>query len=97
MTRDEISSIVKEVMAEERRDLVNNQDTAALKVISTILTSFGLEDDDRKEFRQDLMHLRKWRKSVEQVERVGIGAIITIIAGGILGALWLGFKTMVWK
>lgn len=65
--------------------------------VGFILTSFGINDDDRKELRQDLAHLRKWRKSVETIERTGLVTAITVITTGVLGALWLGVKSMLGK
>jgi hypothetical protein len=36
-----------------------------LRAIATILTSFGVEEEDRKELRADFQHLRRWRKSFQ--------------------------------
>jgi hypothetical protein len=73
MQEHEIKRVVAEVLAEQHSLHSNEVDTVALKTISIILTSFGIEEEDRKELRADFQHLRKWRKSVEQVERVGWG------------------------
>lgn len=97
MQEHEIKRVVAEVLAEQSALHNNEVDTVALKTISIILTSFGIEDEDRKELRADFQHLRKWRKSVEQVERVGWGAVITVIVTGTLGALWVGIKTALGK
>lgn len=97
MQDHEIRQVVNDVLAEQQRLHNNDIDAVALKTIATILTSFGIEEEDRKELRADFNHLRKWRKGVEQVERVGWGTIITVIATGILGALWVGIKTMLGK
>lgn len=97
MTDLEIQAIVRATLdAEHER---NNQrvDDLVIKTISTILTSFGIDEDDRKEVRLDFQHLRRWRKSVERVETVGWGAAITVIVSGFLGALWLGIKAMIGK
>jgi hypothetical protein len=97
MTEGEIRNIVKQVLTQERLHHAENQDAVVLKTISAILTSFGIEEEDRKEIRADFIHLRKWRKSVERVETVGWTTAITVIVTGVLGALWLGFKGMVGK
>jgi hypothetical protein len=34
-----------------------------LRAIATILTSFGMEEEDRRELRADFQHLRRWRES----------------------------------
>lgn len=65
--------------------------------LSTVLQSFGLEEEDRKELQADFIHLRKWRRSVEQTQSYAFKTIVTVIVGGVLGALWLGIKTMLGK
>jgi len=97
VTEGEIRNVVKQVLIEERQSNASNHDEIVLKTISAILTSFGMDDEDRKEIRADFIHLRRWRKSVERVETVGWTAAITCIVTGILGALWLGFKALLGK
>src|ERR1043166_3413419 len=97
MTPDEIKGVVQEVLAEQKLLHPQDLDEVVLKTIATILTSFGIEEEDRKEIRADFIHLRKWRKSVEQAQSYTFKTIITVIATGIVGALWLGFKTMLGK
>jgi hypothetical protein len=93
MTPDEIKAIIHEVISEQNQD----HDQVVLKTISAILTSFGIDDDDRKEIRADFLHLRKWRKSVEQAQGYTFKVVITTIVGGVLGAFWLGFQTLLHK
>lgn len=97
MTPDEIKEVVQEVLAEQKLLQPSDIDDVVLKTIATILTSFGIEEEDRKEIRSDFVHLRKWRKSVEQAQSYTFKTIITVIAGGVLGALWLGIKSMLGK
>src|SRR3954468_17171548 len=40
------------------------------------------------EMRADFQHLRRWRTSVEQAESYTFKAVITVIATGIVGAIW---------
>jgi hypothetical protein len=69
-TRDEyIRAVVAETLAEHQRLHHEDIDAVVLKAMATILTSFGIEDGDRRELRADLQHLRWWRKSVEQAQR----------------------------
>jgi hypothetical protein len=96
MTADEIKDVIREVL-EEQRAHEPNMDAVALKTIATLLTSFGIEEEDRLELRADFQHLRRWRKSVEQAQSYTFKAVITVIATGFLGALWLGVKTMLGK
>lgn len=97
MTQDEIKGIVQEVLAEQKLLQPNDVDAVVLKTIATILTSFGIEEEDRKELRADFLHLRKWRKSVEQAQSYTFKTIITVIATGVIGALWMGIKAALGK
>lgn len=97
MTPDEIKSVVHEVLSEQRVLNKADLDDIALKTIATILVSFGIEEDDRKEVKADFAHLRRWRKSVEQAQTFTFKAIVTVIISGVLGAFWLGFKTTLGK
>jgi hypothetical protein len=56
-----------------------------------------LELVHRIELRADFQHLRRWRKSVEQAQTYTFKAVITIIAAGFVGAVWLGIKVMLGK
>ena len=93
----DIKAVVAEVLAEQKRLHNNDVDEVVLKTIATILTSFGIEEEDRVELRADFIHLRKWRKSVEQAQGMTFKVIVTAIIGGVVGAFWLGFKTMLGK
>lgn len=97
MTEQEVTEIVAKVLAEQKRLHNNEVDEVVLRTIATILTSFGIEEEDRAEIRADFIHLRRWRKSVEQASGYGLKAIVTVIVGGVIGAFWLGFKTMIAK
>lgn len=65
-------------------------------VIAT-LNRFGIEQDDYKELKADFIHLRKWRRSVEQAQGYTFKVVITTIVGGFLGAIWLGIQSMLHK
>ena len=79
---------------DEIREIV---DTAVKKTITEILQTFGFEEDERKELKADLIHLRRWRRSVEQTQTYTFKIIVTAIVSGLVGALWLGFKAMLGK
>ena len=96
MTADEIKAVIHDVLKEQRLN-EPDIDKVALKTIATLLTSFGIEEEDRVELRADFHHLRRWRKSVEQAQSYGFKAVITVIATGFIGALWLGIKTALGK
>ena len=97
MREDEVRSIVTEALAEQQRLYRNDIDAVILRTIATILTSFGIEEEDRKELRADFQHLRRWRRSVEQAQSYTFKAVITVIVTGFVGAVWLGIKVMLGK
>jgi hypothetical protein len=97
MTKTDVQEIVAETLAEQKRLHNNDIDEVVLKTIATILTSFGIEEEDRVELRADFQHLRRWRKSVEQAQSYTFKAVITIIVTGFVGAVWLGVKVMLGK
>lgn len=97
MTETEIKQIVQAVLDAENEKRASHMDDVVLKAVATILTSFGIEDEDRKELRADFVHLRKWRKSVEQAQSYTFKAVITVIATGFVGAVWMGVKAMLGK
>ena len=72
-------------------------DAIVLKAVASVLASFGIEDDDRRELRADFQHLRRWRKSVEQAQSYTFKAVITVLATGLMGAVWLGVKVVLGK
>ena len=97
MRDEEIRAVVAETLAEQERLHRDDIDAAVLRTIATILTSFGIEEQDRRELRADFQHLRRWRKSVEQAQSYTFKAVITIIVTGLVGAVWLGIKVMLGK
>jgi hypothetical protein len=96
-TPEEIRAIVAEVLAEQKRLQHAEADEVVLRTISTILTSFGIEEEDRVELRRDFEHLRRWRKSVEQAQGYTFKIVITVIVTGLIGAVWTGIKLAVGK
>ena len=92
MHEADIRAIVIETLAEQQRIHHEEIDAVVLKTVATILTSFGIEEEDRRELRADFQHLRRWRRSVEQAQSYTFKAVITVIATGLLGAIWLGIK-----
>ena len=94
---DDIRAIVLQTLAEQQALHRDDIDAIALKAVATTLTSFGIDEDDRRELRADLQHLRRWRKSVEQAQSYTFKAVITVIVAGLVGAIWLGVKVMMGK
>ncbi|AWM02523.1 hypothetical protein [Bradyrhizobium amphicarpaeae] len=94
---EEIRAIVAETLAEQHRVQQESVDAIVLKAVASVLASFGIEDDDRRELRADFQHLRRWRRSVEQAQSYTFKAVITVLATGLMGAVWLGVKVVLGK
>ena len=97
MRDEDIRTVVAETLAEQQRLHYEEIDALVLRTIATILTSFGIEEEDRRELKADFQHLRRWRKSVEQAQSYTFKAVITVIVTGFVGAVWLGVKVMLGK
>lgn len=97
MDSADVRQVVAEVLSEQHRLHNSEVDEVVLKTIATILTSFGIEEEDRVELRADFVHLRKWRKSVEQAQGLTFKVVVGAIVSGFVGAFWLGFKTILGK
>ena len=98
MLRDtDIRKIVAETLAEQQRLDRDDIDAVALRAVATTLSSFGIEEGDRRELRADFQHLRRWRKSVEQVQSYTFKAVVTVVVTGLVGAIWLGVKAVLGK
>ena len=94
---DDIKAIVVETLNEQQRFRRDDVDAIVLRAVATTLSSFGIEEEDRREVRADLQHLRRWRKSVEQAQSYTFKAVVTVIATGLVGAVWLGVKVVLGK
>ncbi|WP_027576166.1 hypothetical protein [Bradyrhizobium sp. WSM1743] len=97
MQDDEIKAIVAEPLAEQHRVQQESIDAIILKAVASVLASIGIDDDDRKELRADFQHLRRSRKSVEQAQSYTLKVVITVIATGLMGAVWLGVEVVLGK
>jgi len=93
----DVRAIVVETLAEQQRLHRDDIDAVVLKSVATVLSSFGIEEEDRKEVRADFQHLRRWRRSVEQAQSYTFKAVITVIVTGFVGAVWLGIKATLGK
>ena len=93
----DVRAIVVETLAEQQKLRHEDIDAVVRKAVATTLTSFGIEEEDRKELRADLQHLRRWRRSVEQAQSYTFKAVITVIVTGFVGAVWLGIRTTLGK
>lgn len=95
--RGSVRTTLAETLAEQKRIHDDEIDAIVSRTIATVLTSFGINEDDRRELRDDLSYRRRWRKSVELAKNYIFRAIITVIVTGALGVMWFGIKTVFGK
>ena len=93
----DVRAIVVETLAEQQRLHRDDIDAVVLKSVATVLSSFGIEESDRRELQADFQHLRRWRRSVEQAQSYTFKAVISVIVTGFVGAVWLGVKASLGK
>jgi hypothetical protein len=97
MQAADVRAIVVETLAEQQRIGRDDIDAMVLKAVATTLTSFGMDEDDRKDLRADFQHLRRWRRGVEQVQSYMFRAVVTAMVTGFVVAVWLGIKATLGK
>ena len=97
ISEDTIRAVVAETLGEQQRLHASDIDAVVDRAITTVLASFGIDEEDKRELRADFQHLRRWRRSVEQAQGFTFKAVISIIVAGFLGAVWLGIKAMLGK
>ena len=94
MTNDEIAQVVRQVLAAERAENKDHLDETVLKTIASILTSFGINEDEQKDIRLDFQHLRRSRKAYDLIQTTGVKAAIGLVVASILTTLWLGVQAL---
>lgn len=62
------------------------RDMATLRLMRDTLV-----DED---YQRDMLHLRRWRKSMDSVTDKGTLAIVGALTSGLLAALWLGLQEL---
>jgi hypothetical protein len=77
LTVYQIRAVVAAVLDAESERRGKTLDDVVMRAVATILTSFGIDEDDGNELKADFNHLR-WRKSVEQAQSYTFKAVITI-------------------
>jgi len=68
---------------------------AAKEAVNDLLLKMGVDvskPDALIEMQADFAHTRKWRKSVETVQRQGLLTAVGVLVTGGLGALYMAFK-----
>lgn len=91
--RESVGSAVKETLVTLGIDTSNpikaQEQMAAVRDLAKLL--------DDEEFKKDLAHVRRWRKSVEEVSNVGIKTAIGILITGFFGMIVFAVKAYLEK
>lgn len=78
--------------------LTENEMRAVIaETVNETLTKIGIDHADPVEMQKDMAHLRAWRNSVNEVKQKSMFTVLAILVAGLLGATWLGFKTIIGK
>lgn len=70
-------------------------EAAAKEAVREMLLAMGVDaskPESLLEMQKDFAHTRKWRKSVETVQRQSLLSAVGIIVTGAIGALYMAFK-----
>lgn len=67
--------------------ITTQRDVAALREMRELV--------DDKDWQADMLHLRKWRKTMDSVQSKGVLTIVGMLVAGIFAGLWLGFKSLI--
>lgn len=101
LTEHDVKGIVAKTMREQAQApprLTEDQIKDIVRTtVETTLTTLGINHQDPIEMQADFAHLRRWRKATNQATNLGFITLVTTITAGVLGAIWLGFQTMVGK
>jgi hypothetical protein len=61
--------------------------------VKKTLINFGIDTSDPIEMQKDFAYLRAWRLGADEVKTKGVLAILGMMLVGMVGALWVGFKS----
>lgn len=65
---------------------------AVERAIMKAFRDIGFREGDTFEVRKDLMFLREWRQTCEQVRTKGTFTVIGLVVTGLVALLVIGFK-----
>lgn len=93
----EIRGEVKEAVRAAFREREDDEEKTMLKTVAAILKGFGIDEKEEAEVKDDFRYLRRWRKSSERITGAGLTALVMLIVGGLVSAIWVGFQTTLKK
>jgi hypothetical protein len=86
---EETLLIIRQVLNEERKGS-NERIAATVKAVFDIMGVNVEDHQEVRDLRSGIQRLKRWDKSVGQIERAGRVALVTAFVTGGLGLLWLG-------
>lgn len=95
MQEADIRAVARIVLDEQEERLRTMEDALVRRATAASLAAWGVDIDDIEEVRElklDRIHNRKWRKSVETVQKVSLRTAVAVLVPGLLGLIWLGIK-----
>ncbi len=92
MSTGEVEAEYVRISRDELREIVREETGAAVTRAFQDVGLYPDTPDERRKIRADFMYLRRWRESVDGASMQVGRAVLLAIAGGILAAMWLGFK-----
>lgn len=98
MSPEELRVVIREVLAEQDDILLQHEARATQRAIEATLAVLGIDYTDPKDvrdFQEVIAHSRLWMKNVRKFQTVGVTTMITILVGGLMSAIWLGFRGLV--
>lgn len=79
LTKDELHDITKQ---------------AASEAVEETLTKLGIDHSEPFEMQRDFQFVRDWRNASESAKAKAIVVAVGVLFSGVLGALWVGLKTI---
>jgi len=66
---------------------------AAREAVHETLKMLGFKVDDPSSMQADLVHLHRWRTTMETVQSQSVMVAVGVFVTGIISAIWLGVQT----
>lgn len=84
-------------MDEQRQVTMTHQELEEIieTAITRALDRVGVDVENPRESRRDFEFVRDWRRSTESVKGKALLVAIGIVVSGMIGAMWLGIKSLV--
>lgn len=97
--RQQVEKAVEEAISHSTNRFVSREDlrdTVRLTVQETFVR-MGVDGSDPLSLQKDFMYLREWRETADAVRRRGFMTLAAVAVSGLLGAVWIGVKSMMGK